>query len=193
MNKKLFSILGIIALFAMAFGFAFTPNNVVANASHGKAMTAGCTTYTRNISGDSDSGFGGYWASDTYVSSYEVCPDSEDGYWVNRTDGGDWETFGGTSPSGASTVGAGVTGTFEGTWNGIHIDGTIMALSTDLGTVDFMCDANGVCSNKSSTLAQIFNPGYVADFPDTWIWTYTGGCQGDLWINAASGSSGDIT
>ena len=156
-------------------------------------FTPGCMTFTRQITGDSDSGIGGYWAHDTYTSTYEVCPDPDGGYDVTRTDVGTFETFGGTSPSGNSTVGAGVTGSINGSWTDIHVDGTINpAANPDLGSVDYMCDENGQCANYSSSMAMIFEPGYVPEYPETWSWTYTS-CNGDVWTNSHDGNSGDIT
>jgi len=149
-----------------------------------------CTTYVRHITGDSDSGIGTYWATDTYSSTYKVCQTTPGTYAVTRTDDGTFTTFGGASPSGSGTVAAGETGTFHGTWTGIVVTGSVTATSTDLGSVDFQCNTSGVCANQSSSLAQIFGPGYNADFPETWVWTYN--LCDQSWVNSADGNSGNI-
>lgn len=177
MKKFVFFVM-IVVLATMLMGMAVT-NQV-------------CRTFTRTITGDSDSGIGGYWATDSYTSTYTVCTDGEGTSTVTRTDVGTFQTWGSTSPSGNDVVGAGVTGTINGTWTGIEVKGTINpAALSNLGSVDFGCDQNGVCSNYSSSLAQIFNPGYAATYPDTWSWDYQT-CSGQKWNNSAEGNSGDI-
>lgn len=152
-----------------------------------------CRTFYRTITGDRDSGIGSYWATLSYISTVTICTGGEGEYVGDRNDGGNFTTFGGLSPSGNDTVGAGVQGTINGTWTGIKVTGTIKPnLGSDLGTVDFGCNQTGVCSNYTSTLSKIFEPGFIAIYPDTWAWNYQT-CDGKVWDNSAAGNSGDIT
>lgn len=181
--KRFVSILFILVL---ALGASAAPQTAA-------LAGGGCQTYTRHISGDSDSGIGGYWATDTYTSTYEVCNTGPGTYTVNRTDVGTFVTWGSTSPSGLGLVVADVNGTIQGTWTGILVTGTINpAATSDLGSVDFQCDHSGTCLSYSSSLAQIFNAGYSPTYPKTWEWTYTACGTGSTWTNSAGGNTGDI-
>lgn len=180
MNKKLFfSLLIAIAMLASLVGIV---------------SADGCQTFTRYVTGNSDSGVGGFWAYDTFTSTFTVCPDSEgEGDWiVTRNDSGTFESWSGTSPNGTGLIGDGVEGTINGTWT-IYVNGEIdPSAAANLGSVDYQCDHNGQCVFPEPTLALIFQDGFTADYGDDWTWTYVA-CNGETWVNSAAGNSGDIT
>ena len=159
------------------------------------ATTPGCTSYVRHISGDSDSAvWGGYWAMDTFTSTYTVCPTGPKTSTVTRHDKGTFASWGSESPNASGFVGINI-GDIDGTW-AYTVNGTVVAPTTDLGSVDYMCDHNGNCSSAPSSLDKIFASGYTVDYndPDNWDWVYTTcNSQTQTWTNSANANTGDIT
>lgn len=146
---------------------------------------------------DLDSGYGGnYWAQDNEVRQIQVLDEGNGTFCANVSYEGNFTTFSGKSPSGNSTVDAGVIGTFQGGYNAT-ITGSLQlspAWKTkgSVGKVDYGCDQSGTCTNLVSWLDQYFDAGYKVSSLNTWGWVYHAGNNGS-WVNANTGGSGDIT
>lgn len=148
---------------------------------------------------DADSGFGGnYWASDTIFRHLRIWSEPDGTYCVQVADVGAFVTYAGTSPSGTSTVSAGVRGFLSGGYVTTDVVGTFTpTLPTRgyAGTFDLQCDSSGHCPGKPISWKSYF--GSVASshaFAD-WGWIYRAGRHG-TWLNeagVAAADSGDIT
>ena len=152
------------------------------------------------VANDADSGFGGYWALDSYNKTVKVYQVGETAFCAIVKYQGSFVTSAGTSPSGVGTVGAGVKGTMEGGYQGV-ITGTLnpapaLDMHGNIGTYDYACstaDPDSTC-NYFSWISAYFNPGASFTY-DWWGWIYHGGNNG-TWVNAVDALpavSGDIT
>jgi hypothetical protein len=150
------------------------------------------------VTGDADSGVGGYWAYDSYTKHVQVWDQFDGTYCARVTYNGSFVTVPGTSPAGSGSVAGGVTGTMGGGYTAT-IDGATFTPTTkrtkgSIGTKDFGCiiSTGGVASgcNYYSWFADYFTGGTVVQ--NFWGWTYNAGDNG-TWVNASTGNSGDIT
>jgi hypothetical protein len=147
---------------------------------------------------DADSGFGGnYWANDTIFRHLQIWQESDGTYCVVVDDTGSFVTYAGTSPSGLSTVSAGITGRMEGGYITTGVVGSFDAtLPTrgNLGSYDLQCDSSGNCPGTAVSWASYFSSITAADSFAQWGWIYHAGKHG-TWLNqddVAAADSGDV-
>jgi hypothetical protein len=132
-----------------------------------------------------DSGVGGNdWANDTINRQIQIWKSADGNYCASVSDQGSFVTLTGTSPSGTSTVSAGITGKLKGGYTTAPLTASTFNPSNlrtrgDLGT--FTAD------NRPSFMSYGLS-GELAD----WGWAYQTQNNG-TWINASTGNSGDIT
>lgn len=148
---------------------------------------------------DADSGFGGnYWANDTLFRHLEIWRHADGTYCVVVDDTGSFVTYAGKSPSGASEVGAGVTGTMEGGYITTEVEGSFNATHPtrgNIGTYDLECNQADYCPGSAVSWVDYFSPLESAHQFAHWGWIYHAGDNG-TWLNQAGVSapeSGDIT
>jgi hypothetical protein len=152
---------------------------------------------TQTVLNDADSGFGGNaWAFDNYTRHIKVFQLSDGVFCATTHYEGSFTTNAGTSPSGSSTVTAGITGTILGGYRATSFSGTLLASSAypshgNIGSFDYMCDLAFICPGYVDWLTLYFSStsGFNLDW---WGWIYHAGGNG-TWVNASSGSTGDIT
>jgi len=170
------------------------------------------------VMNDEDTGFAGYWAIDNYIKTVIVWRDQSTTpttFCAIEQYSGTWTTFSGgaLSPqngvsepaSGSGPLAGAIVFTFTGTFLG---SGSAKPPTGSIGTFNY----GGTAANvKLGTYALQGNPltGYVDVFsfyftPTStyasandlaWSWIYTNGDgvgYGNMWVNSASGSYGDI-
>ena len=148
---------------------------------------------------DYDSGFAGnQWANDTIDRHLRIWQQSDGSFCAQIEDHGKFVTFAGASPSGATTVPAGVKGDLEGGYITSNIAGAFApsyATHGNLGTFDLQCNAAGICPGARPSWASYFSGSVTADEFSQWGWIYHAGKNG-TWLNqddVAPTGSGDIT
>ena len=148
-----------------------------------------------------DSGFGGNnWAYDNYTRQIKVWRTGPNTYCGTVQEEGRFTTVAGTSPNQSGTVSDGITGQFQGGYRMTPFTATLrtvpdVATRGNIGTIDYQCDAaTGNCPGAISWPSLFFSglSGNELDQLDWWGWVYHGGSNG-TWVNASSGSGGDIT
>lgn len=151
------------------------------------------------LTNDFDSGFGGNaWANDTIDRQLRIWQLPTGTFCVQVADHGKFVTFAGASPSGLSTVSAGVKGELEGGYISTDIVGTFaptLPVRGDLGTFDLMCTNANTCPGTRPSWKNYFAPGVTGIEFAQWGWIYKAGRNG-TWLNqdnVAAAASGDIT
>lgn len=149
---------------------------------------------THKVVNDADSGFGGAWAFDAYNRSIQVREVAPGMYCATVDYQGRFLTVAGVSPSGDSTVAAGINGTMNGGYRSTVFSGTLnpspaYATKGNIGTFDYACDLAFNC-NYFSWVGTYFSSTSGFDLA-WWGWTYKAGQHG-TWVNAIDQSSGDI-
>jgi hypothetical protein len=154
---------------------------------------------TYRLTNDYDSGFGGNaWANDT-VQRHLVIWQHRDGTFCARADDhATFVTFAGVSPSGNSTVGAGITGEFHGGYVTNFFVGTLnakppYATHGELGTFDLHCTDAYTCPGAHPSYTSYFSSS-TGDTLAHWGWIYHAGRNG-TWLdqdNVPAADSGDI-
>jgi hypothetical protein len=147
---------------------------------------------------DFDSGFGGNaWANDTIDRRLQIWQGSDGLFCARVADHGKFVTFAGTSPSGSSTVSAGVTGQLDGGYVSTFFSGTLdtsLPARGDLGSFDLACtDANNCPGAHPSPLTYVSSS--VGFDLAQWGWIYHAGKNG-TWLNqddVSAANGGDIT
>jgi hypothetical protein len=147
------------------------------------------------VTNDADSGVAGnYWAFDSYTKHVQVWDLGSGNFCAIVKYDGSFVTVAGTSPGGAGSVGAGVTGTMEGGYSATITNGTFTPTTNrtkgNIGAKDFACDTSGNCPGYYSWVSTYFPTGTFAYSYSSW--TYNAGDNG-TWVNASTGNSGDIT
>lgn len=147
---------------------------------------------------DYDSGFAGNaWANDTIDRHLQIWQTSSGAYCALVEDHGSFVTFAGASPSGTSTVNAGVRGEIQGGYATTQFTGSYaptLATRGDLGTFDLGCTSASICPGAHPSYASYFSSTTGADLA-TWGWIYHAGRHG-TWLNADgidAAHGGDIT
>jgi hypothetical protein len=149
---------------------------------------------------DYDSGFAGNaWANDTIKRHLQIWQGSNGSFCARVDDDGKFVTFAGPSPSGQSTVSAGVKGEIEGGYVTTFFTGTLNpnpAYRThgDLGTFDLMCTDAYTCPGAHPSYLSYFSTTTGDDLAH-WGWIYHAGNHG-TWLNqddVSSADGGDIT
>lgn len=148
---------------------------------------------------DADSGFAGNdWADDTILRHLRIWSEADGSYCVQVADVGTFTTYAGTSPSGASTVSAGVRGILDGGYVTTDVVGTFaptLATHGYVGTYDLQCDAAGNCPGTAISWASYFSSVTSSNAFAQWGWIYRAGRHG-TWLNqddVTAATSGDIT
>jgi hypothetical protein len=151
---------------------------------------------------DSDSGFAGNeWANDTIDRQLQVWQLSDGTFCAQVADHGKFVTLAGASPSGASTVDAGVKGDLQGGYVTTFFTGTFaptLPTHGNLGTFDLACTDANTCPGEANA-PSVFNSTYFSSTTGAdlaqWGWIYHAGKNG-TWLNqdnVAAADSGDIT
>ncbi len=181
------------SLVALAAPSVHTNFGKTLNASTCNTSGAPIVNVSLKVINDSDSGFGGNaWANDDYVKTIQVWPQADGTNCAIVKYEGQFVTYDGLSPSGNSTVAAGVRGAFEGGYQATF-DGTLtptLPTHGNLGTYDYACDGTFTC-NTFDWVSAYFTGNTFFNQP-YWAWDYHAGHNGS-WVNASTGSSGDIT
>jgi len=166
------------------------------------------------VTNDEDSGFVGYWALDSYIKTVQVWqdPNVPSNHFVTSTYLGLFQTFAGAlSPQNGVVEPKGGAGILTGAYFGqFTFTGTISSLKTsgyiglynyggtkaDVLKGTYGAGQTGDPPTAFSWLSTYF-PGYTSftylsspSLTGGWVWTYH--YFGQTWVNAASGSSGDI-
>jgi len=153
---------------------------------------------TYGLTNDYDSGFAGNaWANDTIGRHLQIWQAPDGTYCAAVSDVGAFVTFAGPSPSGLSTVSAGVFGVLNGGYVTTRFTGTFApSLRTHgfLGVFDLQCTSAYTCPGA--------HPSYLSYFSSTsgddlahWGWIYYAGRHG-TWLNqddVSAAGGGDIT
>ena len=132
-------------------------------------------------------------ASDTIHRSLRIWAEPDASFCAVVHDTGSFVTFAGTSPSGTSTVSAGIDGVLLGGYVAM-IQGSLSASpaypSGNLGTFDLGCGPTLTCPGVRPSFSSYVDVASY-DLP-TWGWEYRTPHDG-TWVNASDGSGGDIT
>lgn len=145
------------------------------------------------VRNDIDSGFNGNWAMDNYTRHIQVYANGDGTFCASVNYQGTFTTIEGLSPGAGLPLQSGITGRMQGGYVGI-VTGTLRnepAWPTQgvVGSFDYGCNASGSTCQYVSWISQYFDGAsfnYIV-----WEWIYRGGKNG-TWINADSGSPGDI-
>ena len=148
------------------------------------------------VTGDADSGVGGYWAYDSYTKHVQVWDQFDGTYCARVTYNGSFVTVAGTSPAGTGPVAGGVTGTMGGGYTALITNSSFTPgtkrTKGSIGTKDFGCSITGGVASSCdyySWFGDYFSGGSLAQ--PFWGWTYDAGENG-TWVNAVTGNSGNI-
>lgn len=147
---------------------------------------------------DYDSGFAGNaWANDSVLRHLEIWRGGDGAYCARASDVGAFTTFAGPSPSGASTVAAGVRGILNGGYVTTFFTGAFApsyATHGYLGTFDLQCTSVSACPGAHPSYLSYFSS-TAGDSLAQWGWIYHAGRHG-TWLNqddVPAAASGDIT
>lgn len=141
---------------------------------------------TYKIYNDPDSGFFGNWATDNFNKKVQVWQQTDGTFCAVVKYDGQFVTTGPNSPENGVSLSAGIHGTFEGGYIA-NFDGTLntgVQTKGNLGSYDQNAGGFNWLGTYFSSNTYFNNP--------NWAWIYHAGNNGS-WINAAAGSSGDIT
>jgi hypothetical protein len=205
--KRLLIVLGMLAgLMIPVAAQASTPNlnlnwDNIANAQCKPDGAKSLVNVSFTLTNDYDSGFAGNaWANDTITRTLRVWQAGTT-FCAVVSDRGTFSTFAGTSPSGDSTVGAGVTGGLAGGYVSTFFTGDYTGAGTyatkgDLGTFDLQCtDANN-CPGAHPSPLSYFSSTTGFDLRH-WGWIYRADNRvNGVWLNqdnVTAPNSGDIT
>ncbi len=156
------------------------------------------------LTNDFNSGVAGNaWANDTINRHLQIrqvgsgTPTPTTQYCAMIDDTGSFVTFAGLSPSGNSTVSAGINGRINGGYDTTLFTGTLnpspayKPCAATWGTFDLQCTDAYNCPGAHPSFLSYFNGSPSWDYAN-WGWAYHTAKNG-TWINADSGNSGDIT
>ena len=102
-----------VAALCLSAGTALADDGTAAACNGDGATSVVNVTFT--LTDDADSGFGGNaWASDTIHRTLRIWAEADGSFCAVVHDAGSFVTFAGTSPSGGSTVSAGIDGVLHG-------------------------------------------------------------------------------
>jgi hypothetical protein len=150
------------------------------------------------LKNDYDSGYAGNaWANDSILRHLRVWP-TIGGYCGIVQDAGVFSTFAGPSPSGLSTVSAGILGVLGGGYRSTVFTGTFApsayATSGYLGTFDLACTSASNCPGARPSPLKYFTGTSGFDLA-WWGWQYVTRAHG-TWVNSidtTAATGGDIT
>ena len=152
---------------------------------------------SHGVTNDIDSGFGGYWAYDNYTRDLKAYDHGDGLYCVVAKYRGTFDAVQGrTSPGTGYILDGNEDGMFKGGYWG-KLRGQLKEVpdyptSGNIGSFDYGCDIAVGPSSCSywSWLGAYFEPGYSFNY-GWWGWLYLSPNHG-WWINASTGSVGDI-
>ena len=156
---------------------------------------------TYKVVNDEDSGFAGYWALDSYNKHIQVWQQADGSFYATGSYEGKWQTFAGAlSPMAGLPFSKDGRGTFNGGWVGTFTAAEFTSAFGNIGTYDFggtkadirlgKYGAGQIGNTNSFDALGNYFPGYSNFTYVSWGWTYK--YQNQRWINADTGSSGDI-
>ena len=195
----LLATLAATAVAAAAGGLTLDKADISAAACKtGHARELVNVTYT--LVNDYDSGFAGNaWANDTIHRQLRIWKSKDTGkYCAQVRDAGSFVTFAGTSPSGLSTVSAGIPGRLNGGYVTTKFTGTFAPTRPthgDLGTFDLMCTSASDCPGAYPSYKSYFSSTSGDDLAE-WGWIYKAQKHHGTWLNqddTPAAASGDIT
>ncbi len=149
---------------------------------------------------DYDSGFAGNaWANDTIHRQLRIWKSKATGKFCAQVrDTGSFVTFAGASPSGLSTVSAGIPGRMNGGYVTTSFSGTYAptrSTSGNLGTFDLMCTSATDCPGAYPSYKD-YSGSTSGDELAQWGWIYKAQKHHGTWLNqddTPAAESGDIT
>jgi hypothetical protein len=149
---------------------------------------------------DYDSGFAGNaWANDSIHRQLRIWKSKTTGKFCAQVrDSGSFVTFAGTSPSGSSTVSAGIGGRMNGGYVTTSFTGTYApsyATHGNLGTFDLQCTSASDCPGAYPSYSSYFSS-TSGDSLAQWGWIYKAQKHHGTWLNqddTPAAASGDIT
>ncbi len=193
-------------------GGVFNPDKELSRKACGDKLGNPLVDVTQKVQDDTDSGVGSnvyfpsagnYWNVEGYtrhIKAWQTASASAD---VPATfcaivtyENGHFDTFyKQTGPAGTGFIGADVNGEMSGgyraTFTGTFAPTGAWVTNGNVGTFDYNCDLAGNCGpGRVDWIAQYF-PGYGGFDQPWWGWKYQAGSHG-TWINASTGSSGNI-
>ena len=147
------------------------------------------------VASDPDSGNVGDWATDTFNRHVQIWQEQDGTYCAKADDSGTFTTYGaptGISPDSGASLPEVVTGSFTGGTYGTVTGGTFADSGTP-ASLDCAGADSATCSSGTISywVQHYFGASATYNFGDGWSWTYDGGANG-TWVDAASGTSGDI-
>ncbi len=169
------------------------------NSAQCQGVGAPVISVTQKVQNDVDSGFGPttWWAFDNLNRNIQVWATAVPNvYCATVSYHGQFSSqdfAGNASPGNTGTLTGNERGTFEGGYTAT-ITGTPLANPAwqthgNVGTTDYNCDTSGNCPGYVDWVTQYF-PSDTSNL-NFWGWIYHGGKYG-TWVNASTGSSGDI-
>ena len=200
MRKRLITLFALAALTAISLPASAAPvlewsKETTKSACSG--IGAPVINVTQHVTGDVDSGFNGSWAVDTYTRRIKVWETPAGDYCATVRYAGTFDAIeGAQSPGKGSTsvLGGDEDGSLVGGYRAI-ISGELVAdpswrTSGTVGQFDYECTPTFDCPGAVDWVGQYFESDYAFDY-EFWGWVYRAGRHG-TWINASTGSSGDI-
>jgi len=173
---------------------------------------------TAHVVNDEDSGQCGYWALDHYNKQISISLVSGNIYLVNESFEGFWQTFAGAlSPGSANCAtpleGTTASGTFQGS-ESFYVSGTLSPTAPTHGFIS--CNSSSNCQGSAfnfggsasdilkltygsqtgdltyTDMLSFYIPGYAVlySYPSPFYFAYH--YQGQSWIDASSGITGNI-
>ena len=174
----------------------------------GDIITGPLVNATMKVINDEDSGNVGYWALDNYTKSITAWQTDPNSYFANVIYNGTWCTFkGALSPGKGIVEPANGCGIMNGGYTATFNANTFNSLATttgSIGTFNFggtendillgSYSSNQIGSPNAFDWVTYYFPGYTNFEQPTWSWTYTYNApvKNEQWINANTGTSGDI-
>lgn len=200
MRRQIITLLAVAALMATALpASADSPLDwsKETNRSACDARGAPVVNINQRVTGDIDSGFNGGWAVNTYMRTIQLWEIADGTYCAVVRYSGTFDAMAGAVSPGEgsdSVLDGNEDGNFVGGYRAI-IEGTLVSDSawTDRGTVghfDYECVGLGDCPGAVNWVDQYFDEDYDFTY-EFWGWIYRAGRHG-TWVNAKTGSSGDI-
>ena len=204
MKKGVLTTIGLMSLLLLISVSAYSAPNE--NLDWGAQLHAGSSScpqgtlvinVVQKIINDDDSGVAGNaWASDDIVRQIQVVQTGASAFCATVSYQGNFTTHVGPSPSGVSSVGDGIVGTFEGGYTSTEFTATLLPTPNvrkkgSIGTYDYACDGDFHCPGAVDWTTLYFSG--ISGFDLSWWgWVYHAGNNGS-WTNAITGNSGDIT
>lgn len=200
MRKRIILTVAVVGMLALALP-ASAGNQLSwaqeTNRNACEATGAPIVSVTQHVTGDIDSGFNGGWAVDTYTRTIKLWEVEEGTYCAVVRYSGTFDAIPGKTSPGegpSEELDGDENGNMQGGYRAI-IEGQLIAdpeLPTKgtLGHFDYQCTDVGVCPDAINWVDQYFDGGYTFEY-QFWGWIYRAGRHG-IWVNASTGSSGNI-